>query len=293
MSNSSASDSAEGDDTRADAATQLVVESQDVGAVMTAMNRIQILAETLFETNLDPMQIELLGALIDSGMDLRRRLLGASAVVTSDAEDDVVYLDDDFELGVTGVNEEDFRDFEEDLFLYEETLQYAPPPPHPKDESEDSLLEVLDAESPVDFEDIIEAPNGPLRGLRVVLVDENPGHLTAVSNLLRDLGAEPELIAAEFAAQAIRQGAFDAALVDMQSAARIGLSLVRLLRVASDTRLDRTTIFAILPNATLEQIRDCLSAGADGWLPRPPTRAHLLEQLEVLAIEKSFDRDAA
>lgn len=279
---------------RADAAPpQLVVQPQNFAAVMTAMNRIQILAETLSETQLDPMQVELLGALIDSGMDLRRLLLGASAVEASDPEDDVVYLDDDFELGVTGVNEEDFRDFEDDLFLYEETLQYAPPPPRPMDESEDSLLEVLDAEPAQDFDEFTTAPNGPLRGLRVMLVDENPVQLTAVCNLLRDLGAEAQLVAAEFAAPAIKHGAYDAALVDMQSAARIGLSLVRVLRVASDMRLDRTSIFAILPHATPEQIRDCLSAGADGWLPRPPTRANLLEQLEVLAIEKSFDRDAA
>lgn len=274
-------------------APQLVVAPQDFAAVMTAMNRIQILAETLSETQLDPMQVELLGALIDSGMDLRRLLLGASAVETGEPEDDVVYLDDDFEIGGAGLHEEDFRDFEDDLFLYEETLQYAPPPPRPLEECEDSLLEVLDAE-PADSSDL-SAPvsGGPLSGLRVMLVDENPVQLTAVCNLLRDLGAEAQLIASEFASQAIKHGKYDAALVDMQSTARIGLSLVRVLRVASDVRLDRTAIFAILPNATPEQIRDCLSAGADGWLPRPPTRANLLEQLEVLAIEKSFDRDAA
>lgn len=274
-------------------APQLVVAPQDFAAVMTAMNRIQILAETLSETQLDPMQVELLGALIDSGMDLRRLLLGASAVESADPDDDVVYLDDDFEIGGAGLHEEDFRDFEDDLFLYEETLQYAPPPPRPLEECEDSLLEVLDAE-PADSSDL-SAPvsGGPLSGLRVMLVDENPVQLTAVCNLLRDLGAEAQLIASEFASQAIKHGKYDAALVDMQSTARIGLSLVRVLRVASDVRLDRTAIFAILPNATPEQIRDCLSAGADGWLPRPPTRANLLEQLEVLAIEKSFDRDAA
>lgn len=272
---------------------QLVVAPQDFAAVMTAMNRIQILAETLSETQLDPMQVELLGALIDSGMDLRRLLLGASALEPGEPEDDVVYLDDDFEIGATGLHEEDFRDFEDDLFLYEETLQYAPPPPRPLEECEDSLLEVLDAE-PADGPDVSTlVSGGPLSGLRVMLVDENPVQLTAVCNLLRDLGAEAQLIASEFAAQAIKHGRYDAALVDMQSAARIGLSLVRVLRVASDVRLDRTAIFAILPNATPEQIRDCLSAGADGWLPRPPTRANLLEQLEVLAIEKSFDRDAA
>ena len=272
---------------------QLVVRPEDFAAVMTAMNRIQILAETLSETQLDPMQVELLGALIDSGMDLRRLLLGASAVETGEPEDDVVYLDDDFEIGATGLQDEDFRDFEDDLFLYEETLQYAPPPPRPLEECEDSLLEVLDAE-PADSPDASTlVSGGPLSGLRVMLVDENPVQLTAVCNLLRDLGAEAQLIASEFAAQAVKQGRYDAALVDMHSTARIGLSLVRVLRVASDMRLDRTAIYAILPNATPEQIRDCLSAGADGWLPRPPTRANLLEQLEVLAIEKSFDRDAA
>ena len=274
-------------------APQLVVAPQDFAAVMTAMNRIQILAETLSETQLDPMQVELLGALIDSGMDLRRLLLGASAVESADPDDDVVYLDDDFEIGGAGLHEEDFRDFEDDLFLYEETLQYAPPPPRPLEECEDSLLEVLDAE-PADSPDLsASVSGGPLSGLHVMLVDENPVQLTAVCNLLRDLGAEAQLIASEFAPQAIKHGKYDAALVDMQSTARIGLSLVRVLRVASDIRLDRTAIFAILPNATPEQIRDCLSAGADGWLPRPPTRANLLEQLEVLAIEKSFDRDAA
>lgn len=277
----------------ADPAPPLVVEPLDFTTVMTAMNRIQILAETLSETQLDPMQVELLGALIDSGMALRRLLLGASASEAAVPEDDVVYLDDDFEIGVTGVNEEDFRDFEDDLFLYEETLQYAPPPPRPLEECEDSLLEVLDAEPAAAPNIPQSALNGPLRGLRVMLVDENPVQLTAVCNLLRDLGAEAQLVAAEFAAQAIKHGAYDAALVDMQSAARIGLSLVRVLRVASDMRLDRTIIFAILPHATPEQIRDCMGAGADGWLPRPPTRANLLEQLEVLAIEKSFDRDAA
>lgn len=297
MSHSSASDAVDWDEVRAKLAPspmpQLVVEPEDVGAVMAALNRIQIMAETLSETELDAMQVELIGALMDAGMDLRRRLLGASAVDPADPEDDVVYLDDDFELGPTGLSEEDFRDFEEELFLYEETLQYAPPPPRPIDESEDSLLEVLDAETAPGSDDFIEAPNGPLRGLRVMLVDENPAQLTAVSNLLRDLGAESQLVAAEFAAQSIKFGKFDAALVDMQSAARIGLSLVRVLRVACDMRVDRASIFAILPHATPEQIRDCLSAGADGWLPRPPTRANLLEQLEVLAIEKSFDRDAA
>jgi CheY-like chemotaxis protein len=231
--------------------------------------------------------------LLDSSIDLRRTLLGASASDAAHAESDVVYLDDDFEASVSSVIEEDFRDFEEDMFLYEESLEYAPPPPHSAESHDDSILEILDSEPSDKFPDIIEAPNGPLRGLRVMLVDETPGQSIAVSNLLRDLGAEPEHVAAERAQRSIQDGVYDAALVDLQSAARIGMSLVRLLRAAGENRPDRATIFAILPHATPEQIRDCLSAGADGWMPRPPTRTHLLEQLEVLAIEKSFDRDAA
>ncbi len=273
-------------------APQLQIAPQDAKKVMSALNRIQILAETLSETTLDAMQVELVGALIDSGMDLRRTLLGAAAE-PAPADSDVVYLEDEFELGATGLHEEDFRDFEEDLFLYEESLPYTPPQA-PFSESDESMLDVEEVEAP--FSGLNCAPqalNGPLRGLRVMLVDANPIQVVAVTNLLRELGADAAPVAAEFASHTLKHGRYDAALVDMQSAARIGLSLVRVLRVASNMREERAAIFAILPHATPEQIRDCIAAGADGWLPRPPSRTNLLEQLEVLAIEKSFDQEAA
>lgn len=275
-----------------DVQTTLQIPPQDAAIVMSALNRIQILAETLSETTLDAMQVELVGALIDTGMDLRRTLLGVAAAEPAPAEEDVIFLEDEFDLGAVGLHEEDFRDFQDSLFLYEETLPYSPPR-EPFAISDDSMLDVVDADRSESGAASAPEANGPLSGLRVMLVDENPFQVVAVTNLLRELGADAAAISAEFAAHSLKTGRFDAALVDMQSAARIGLSLVRVLRVASNAREERAAIFAILAHATPEQIRDCLAAGADGWLPRPPTRTNLLEQLEVLAIEKSFDQEAA
>jgi signal transduction histidine kinase/ActR/RegA family two-component response regulator len=119
--------------------------------------------------------------------------------------------------------------------------------------------------------------NAPARGLRVLVVEDNPVNQVVVQAMLAELGATSVI------AQDGRQGLacalgepFDLVLMDVDMPGMDGLSVTRELR-KDEARLHRmpVRIVAMTASAESEEGAACRSAGMDGFLAKPFDLARL------------------
>ncbi|MET0545326.1 MAG: response regulator [Caulobacterales bacterium] len=279
-------------------------QADNHGAVLATLNQIQMLAETLAETSLDPMQQELVEFLVDAGMTLRREVLGADS--TPEAEE--LELDDLADALAPRLATQDYLDFDigDEIFfenrqrlnLVSDNSDLFRLTPAPNPALDDDLI-VEDFASEDYYKTppsavALSAPAQPLEHLRLLMADDNVAQQSATRMLLEDLGAACSVTNVGAAAELVRMSAWDAILIDVQMPARAGLSAMRTIRADEvGSGKYRTPIFAFLSHASPEQIRECLNAGADGYLPKPLNKDAAVQQLEVLSIEQSLDRRSA
>lgn len=271
-------------------------------AILAALNQIQMLSETLAETSLDGMQQELVQFLLDAGMVLRREVLGADAAMPVEPEE--FELDDMAAPLETRLGAQDYLDFECGDEIYVERSQRnagapadegLPPRNPPPDLSldEDLIVEDIAMDDLAAAPDVSAAPR-PFENLHLLIADANAAHQSAARFLLEEMGAKCSLANVGDAAELARMGAWDAILIDVQMPGRAGLSAIRAMRADEyNAHKRRIPILAFLSPASPEQVRECLKAGADGYLPKPLTKKAAMEQLEVLSFERSLERRSA
>ena len=108
----------------------------------------------------------------------------------------------------------------------------------------------------------------PIRGARILLVEDNDINQQIASELLVDAGfvvelAENGLISLEM----VQQATYDLVLMDMQMPVMDGLSATAAIRRIH--RLEALPIVAMTANAMAEDRRDCLEAGMNDFLTKP------------------------
>ena len=114
---------------------------------------------------------------------------------------------------------------------------------------------------------------GPLRGARILLVEDNELNQQVAQELLSDAGFEVSLaangqLAVDAVAGALQAGqAFDLVLMDMQMPVMDGLTATRLIRL--DPRFAALPILAMTANAMQVDRDRCLSAGMQGFVAKP------------------------
>ena len=105
-----------------------------------------------------------------------------------------------------------------------------------------------------------------LRGLRVLLAEDNPVNALLARSLLQREGCQVDRAASgEEALAACDRGGYDLVLMDLRMPGLDGLEATRRLRA----RGDRTPVVALTANAFAEDRRAALTAGMDDFLVKP------------------------
>jgi CheY-like chemotaxis protein len=119
-----------------------------------------------------------------------------------------------------------------------------------------------------------------LRGLLVLVAEDNQEVRATTAELLRSLGATVvEACDGQEALERAREMSFDAILMDLRMPHLDGLEATRRLRAAGVT----APIVALTAYAAPEQEAECLEAGCSGYLPKPIDLARLVERLGLSA----------
>ncbi len=115
-----------------------------------------------------------------------------------------------------------------------------------------------------------------LRGLRVLVAEDNQEVRATTAELLRSLGATVvEVSDGQEALERAGERSFDAILMDVRMPHLDGLEATRRLRAGGVM----APIVALTAYAVPEQEAECLAAGCSGYLPKPIDLARLVEQL--------------
>ena len=133
---------------------------------------------------------------------------------------------------------------------------------------------------------------GSLKGVRLLVAEDNVFNQQVVSELLRHAGARVSLANnGREALEALRDQSFDAVLMDLQMPEMDGLEATRQIRADSD--LHDTLILAMTANAGLEDQQRCRAAGMDDFVSKPFQPERLYETLARLIHVRKLNQEAA
>ena len=125
----------------------------------------------------------------------------------------------------------------------------------------------------------------PLRGMRILAVEDHPDLLDMLTILLEQQGAE--VIGCESACDAfevlVSGEILDAAVFDISMPDEDGLTLLGRLRNLEARRSSRLPVVALTAHVTHDMERRCREAGFDHYLSKPVAPAELFEVLKRLA----------
>ena len=130
---------------------------------------------------------------------------------------------------------------------------------------------------------------GALKGLHVLVADDNPTNREVLARILERGGHTATLVAdGECALDALENSHFDVALIDRNMPGLGGLETVQAIRLTTGAR-ERLPVVVLSADVTPEAKRECLEAGADAFLAKPIEAARLLEELQTLCGAKALD----
>jgi signal transduction histidine kinase/CheY-like chemotaxis protein len=121
--------------------------------------------------------------------------------------------------------------------------------------------------------------------LHVLVAEDNPVNQAVLTEMLTHLGCSSELAAdGAKAAARVRDGRFDAVLMDWHMPVADGLESTRRIREWEQTaRRPRIPIIAVTANAMDGDAARCLAAGMDGYISKPFAIAQLSSALRQIA----------
>ena len=128
--------------------------------------------------------------------------------------------------------------------------------------------------------------SGSIRGLRLLLAEDNELNAEIAQRLLADRGAEVTLV--PDGAQAVARfrdeppGRFDAILMDMMMPVMDGLEATRAIRAIPRADAKNIPILAMTANAFQEDAQECLNAGMNAHLAKPLDMNKLTSTLAAL-----------
>ena len=160
------------------------------------------------------------------------------------------------------------------VFRFTARLPWAPAVP-------DRLAPATSANSPL-------ARAAPLRGARILVVDDEPANLTVAGGLLRRLGLSPQLVSSGQAAlDHCRRERYAAILMDVQMPELDGLETTR--RLLTEHGAGCPPILALTAGVMEEQLQACLAAGMVERITKPIDLDRLVDGLLHWAIPVSAE----
>ncbi len=118
----------------------------------------------------------------------------------------------------------------------------------------------------------------PDQAVRLLLVEDNAVNRELIRTMLEPFGITVDTANDGVAGvEAVRQGAYDLVLMDIQMPGMDGLTATRRIRAMTGTLGARTPIVAMTANVLPEQVANCIAAGMDDHLGKPINPTRLLE----------------
>ncbi|EGM78928.1 PAS domain S-box/PAS domain S-box [Rheinheimera sp. A13L] len=136
-----------------------------------------------------------------------------------------------------------------------------------------------------------EQSTSPLRGLRLLLVEDNEFNRVVASELLEHEGAVVDMaVGGQEGIDAIIKGntSYDLVLMDVQMPVVDGLEATRQIR--ADKRFASLPIIAMTANVYTSDQEDCIKAGMNGHLAKPFDLDKVIETI-LLFTNKNLDKD--
>lgn len=119
-----------------------------------------------------------------------------------------------------------------------------------------------------------------VRAMRILVADDHAANRLVLESLLQKAGHR--VVAAEdgeTALEALGEGGFDLALVDLHMPGLSGIDLLRLLRTMESGGMRRTPMIVLSADVTPESVQACRNAGAHSFIAKPFAVSHLLDTI--------------
>ncbi|MBA5777157.1 response regulator [Stappia sp. F7233] len=124
-------------------------------------------------------------------------------------------------------------------------------------------------------------PSG--RSLRVLVAEDNRTNQRVIAKILERGGHECHIVDdGEQALDALADGGFDIAIMDVNMPVMNGLDAMKLYRFSTTGDQKRLPIVALTADATPEAAKRCMEAGADACVTKPIEPARLLKILDTV-----------
>ncbi|HET8819679.1 MAG TPA: ATP-binding protein [Xanthomonadaceae bacterium] len=146
-----------------------------------------------------------------------------------------------------------------------------------------------DAENIIAFSDPFLRHRVRVRSMQLLIADDHAANRMMLQRLLQKAGHKVVAVDdGEAVLNALEDGNYDAAVIDLHMPGLSGLDLLRQLRVMESGGGRRTPVLVLSADVTLEAIQQCEQAGARAFLSKPLSAARLLDTLaEVAATGKA------
>jgi two-component system, sensor histidine kinase RpfC len=123
--------------------------------------------------------------------------------------------------------------------------------------------------------------------LQVLIADDNATNREVLGKILERGGHDVTRVAdGDLALDALEAGRFDIVLLDRNMPGLSGLETLQAIRLMTRGR-ERLPVIILSADVTVETKRECLDAGADGFVPKPVDALRLLDELRSLTAGKS------
>jgi two-component system, sensor histidine kinase RpfC len=123
-----------------------------------------------------------------------------------------------------------------------------------------------------------------VRSMQILIADDHSANLMVLQRLLQKAGHRVVAVRdGEAVLNALEQGDYDVAIIDLHMPGLSGLDLLRQLRVMEAGSQPRTPVMVLSADVTPDSIQQCRQAGARAFLAKPVAADRLLESLADIA----------
>ena len=138
---------------------------------------------------------------------------------------------------------------------------------------------------------VLEGDANPeeLRGLNILLVEDNPFNQMVAVDTLTDLVKEINIDVADngkIALDMLRAKDYDILLMDVQMPEMDGFEATQKIRTTFDKPKRNTPIMAMTANVTNDEVEKCFESGMDQYISKPFAQQDLLNKIAQLTVRK-------
>jgi len=134
-----------------------------------------------------------------------------------------------------------------------------------------------------------DASPSELKGIHILLVEDNPFNQMVAVDTLTDLVKEINIDVADngkIALDMLAKKDYDILLMDVQMPEMDGFEATQRIRTTFDAPKRNTPIMAMTANVTLDEVEKCFESGMDQYISKPFAQQDLINKIAQLTVRK-------